>query len=311
MPSNYDVIIIGSGPAGLTSAIYTARESLKTAVIAGLQYGGQLMLTTVVENFPGFPNGVKGPQLMQAMIEQAKNAGAEFITENATEINLSKRPFKITTYSKKVLSSKSLILTPGSTSKRLGIPGENKFFGRGVATCAVCDAPLYKNKTVAVVGGGDVAMEDATALAKFAKKVYLIHRRDQFRASKSMQERVFKTKKIKVLWNTEVKEIIGDDKVSGLTIQTRQNQSQKDSTLEIDGLFLAIGRTPNTEFIKKQLDLDQQGYIKTTNEVLTSKPGVFAAGEVADKVYRQAIVSAGMGCKAALEAIKWLSKQTE
>jgi len=300
------LIIIGSGPAGLTAAIYAARASLEPLVIAGSTWGGQLMNTTEIENFPGFVEGIKGPELMNNMIEQAKRFGAEFIFENATQVIANKDKKTVKTYENEYQAD-SIILATGATPRKLGIPGEDQFYGRGISTCATCDAAFFKEKAIAVVGGGDSAMEESTFLTKFASKVYLIHRKDEFRASPIMVERALNNPRIEVLYNTEIKEVIGDIKVKALKIFN--NKTNEVSELNVDGLFLAIGHIPVTDYVGETIELDEQGYIKSPDGVHTSIEGVFVAGDVEDHKYRQAITAAGAGCKAALEAQKWLENK--
>lgn len=297
------VVIIGSGPAGLTAAIYAARADLNPLVIAGTTWGGQLMNTTEIENFPGFVNGILGPELMNNMVEQAKRFGAEFVFENATQVICEVDKKIVKTYENEY-ETDAVIIATGATPRKLGIPGEDKFYGKGVSTCATCDAAFFKDKVVAVIGGGDSAMEESTFLTRFAKKVYLIHRRDEFRASPIMIERAVKNPKIEILYNTEVKEVNGDLKVKSITLFN--NQTNETSDLEIDGMFLAIGHIPVTDYLGKDIELTEDGYVKSTDGVHTSIIGVFVAGDVEDHKYRQAITAAGAGCKAALEAQKWL-----
>ncbi len=301
-----DVIILGSGPAGLTAAIYTGRARLNPLVIAGTAYGGQLMTTTLVENYPGFAEGVEGPVLMQTMIDQAKNQGAEFVMSNATKTDFSSDIKKVWVGDKEY-QAKSIILTVGSGSRKLDIPGEQEFWAKGVSTCATCDGAFFRDKTVSIIGGGDSAMEEAMFLTKFASKVYIIHRRDEFKASKAMQERVLANKQIEVLWNTKPIEVIGDEKVTGLRLEDIKTGEQRD--LAVDAMFLAIGHIPNTEFLEDQIELDEDKYVKLYDRTGTSVSGVFVAGELVDKKYKQAIVTAGMGCMAAMDAEKWLSEQ--
>jgi len=300
---NRKLIIIGSGPAGLTAAIYAARADLKPLVIAGVTWGGQLMNTTEIENFPGFIEGIQGPDLMNNMMEQAKRFGAEIVFENATQVIKKEKSTVVKTYENEY-EADSVILATGASPKLLGIPGEDKFYGRGISTCATCDAAFYKEKVVAVVGGGDSAMEDATFLTRFASKVYLLHRREEFRASPIMVNRALSNSKIEVLYNTQVEEVQGDTKVNGLRIIN--NKTNTESILVIDGLFLAIGHIPVTDYLEKQIDLTEEGYIKSTDGVHTSMEGIFVAGDVEDYKYRQAITASGAGCRAALEAQKWL-----
>ncbi len=300
----YDVIIIGSGPAGLTAAIYTTRADLKTLVITGVKWGGQLMLTTLVENFPGFPEGIHGPDLMANMRSQAEKFGAEFINDDFTSADFSKPPFKISVGSK-TYEAKSVIIATGADTKWLGVPGEAEKIGRGVSSCAPCDAAFFRNKNVAVVGGGDSAMEEALVLSKFATHVILIHRRDSFKASEIMQKRVKENPKINILYNSEITEILGDLKVEKIKI--RNNQSEEVKELPIDGVFVSIGHIPNTSKLKN-IALTEQGFVKIHDHYLTSVDGVFVAGDVHDSDYKQAITAAGFGCSAALEAQKWLDE---
>lgn len=297
------LIIIGSGPAGLTAAIYAARANLNPLVIAGITWGGQLMNTTDIENFPGFIEGIAGPQLMQNMMEQAKRFGAEIVYENATHIKSEEGKKIVTTYENEY-EAEAVILASGAMPKKLGIPGEDKYYGKGVSTCATCDAAFYRGKTVAVIGGGDSAMEEANFLTKFADKVYLIHRKEEFRASKIMSQRVLDNPKVEVLYNTEVKEVVGEIKVSHLKLFN--NKDNIESELTLDGMFLAIGHIPVTDFVKGEIELDDAGYVKSPDGVHTSIDGVFVAGDVWDQRYRQAITAAAMGCKAAMDAEKWL-----
>lgn len=301
---NSEIIIIGSGPAGLTAAIYAARANLNPILIAGTTWGGQLMTTTEVENFPGFIDGILGPDLMTRMLKQAEKFGTKVVYEDATKIEKN-NSFTVYTYQNSY-KSKSVIIATGATPKKLGIKGEEQFWAKGVSTCATCDGAFFKGKTVAVVGGGDSAMEESTFLTRFASKVYIIHRKNEFRASKFMQEKVKSNPKIEIIFNTEVKEILGENTVKKLLLQNSINGES--SELEVDGVFLAIGHIPVTDFIKKEIELDQNGYIKAINGVKTNIEGVFVAGDVEDFRYKQAITAAGAGCKAALEAEKWLSE---
>jgi len=302
----YDVIIIGSGPAGLTAAIYSTRADLKTLVISGVKWGGQLMLTTLVENFPGFPEGIQGPDLMQSMRKQAEKFGTEFVDDNFTAADFSTQPFKISVGGK-TYEGKSVIIATGADTKWLGVPGEKEKIGRGVSSCAPCDAAFFRNKKVIVVGGGDSAMEEALVLTKFADSVTLIHRRDSFRASEIMQKRVKENPKIKIMFNSEITEVLGDLKVEKVKI--KNNQTNAISEMPIDGIFVAIGHMPNSSMFTG-IDLDEQGFIKIHDHYLTNVDGVFVAGDVHDNNYKQAITAAGYGCAAALEAQKWLSDQT-
>lgn len=303
-----DVIIIGSGPAGLTAAIYSARARLDTLVIAGQEYGGQLMNTTLVENFPGFPQGVMGPELMMNMLKQAENQGAEFLYKYSEKVDLSS-PTKSVVVEGETYEAPVVIIAVGSSPRRLGVPGEDTFYGKGVSTCATCDAAFYREKVVAVIGGGDSAAEEATFLTKFAKKVYLIHRRDELRASKAMQERVLSNEKIEVLWNTEVREIVGDQTVKKLNLYNNADKSEK--KLDVDGMFLAIGHDPNSGSLSADIQLDERGFIsvKEGTKTETNIEGVFVCGDVHDSKYEQAITAAGMGCMAAMDAEKWLSSR--
>jgi len=304
-----EVIIIGSGPAGLTAGIYNGRADLNPLIIAGFEYGGQLMNTTLVENYPGFVDGVDGPELMQNMMKQAEKYGAEFVYEDAVEVDFSDEIKVVKTNAGNEFKSKSVIIATGSSPRRLHVKGEDEFYGRGVSVCATCDAAFYRDKVVAVVGGGDSAMEESSYLTKFATKVYVIHRRDEFRASKAMQNRVFNNEKIEIVWNSEVIEIKGSQFVETLVL--KNTQTGETSELKVDGLFLAIGHIPNTKFLEGKVDLDDQGYVVVTDNTKTSVDGVFVAGDVRDYRYQQAITAAGMGCMAALDAEKWLAERED
>jgi thioredoxin reductase (NADPH) len=301
----YDVIIIGSGPAGLTAAIYTTRADLKTLVISGVKWGGQLMLTTLVENFPGFPDGIQGPELMANMRKQAEKFGTEFVDDDFTAADFSSSPFKISV-GDKTFETKTVIIATGADTKWLDVPGEQEKIGRGVSSCAPCDAAFFRNKNVIVVGGGDSAMEEALVLTKFAESITLIHRRDSFRASEIMQKRVKENPKIKIMFNSEITEVLGDLKVE--KVKVKDNQTGKVTEMPIDGIFVAIGHMPNSSKFKN-IDLDEQGFIKIHDHYLTNIEGVFVAGDIHDNHYKQAITAAGYGCAAALEAQKWLSDQ--
>jgi len=303
MENIYDVIIIGSGPAGLTSAIYTTRADLKTLVIAGGKWGGQLMLTTLVENFPGFPEGIQGPELMANMRKQAEKFGTEFLDEDFVSADFSKKPFVITA-SDKTFKTKSVIIATGADTKWLDVPGEAEKIGRGVSSCAPCDAVFFRNKDVIVVGGGDSAMEEAIVLTKFASSVTLVHRKDSFRASEIMQKRVKENPKIKIMFNSEIIEVLGENSVTGVKI--KNNKDNSTSEMPINGVFVAIGHMPNTK-VFKDIDLDEAGFVKVHDHFLTNKEGVFVAGDVHDSHYKQAITAAGYGCAAALEVERWLS----
>lgn len=302
----FDVIIIGGGIAAHTAALYTARADLNPLVIAGYE-PDQLSLTTIVENFPGFPNGVDGPQLVLNSKKQAEKFGAKYLQENADsfEFNKKENNFEIEAGGKTYIS-RTIIIATGASARKLGIPGEDKFFGRGVSTCAVCDAALYKGKTTIVVGGGDSAMEETLALYKFASKIYLIHRRDQFKASKIMQDRVLKLKdKVQIILNTTVTEVLGDGKfVTGVKIKNLV--TDKEDTIKCDGMFLAVGHIPNTIIFKGKINLDDEGYIITDKLMRTNVPGVFAAGDVQDRIFKQAVTSAGTGCQTAIEAERYI-----
>lgn len=303
-----NVIIIGSGPAGLTSAVYTARANLEPLMIEGEESGGQLMTTTEVENFPGFEHGITGPELVATMRKQAQRFGTRFLTRNVTKVDFNVRPFKVWVGDKLYLA-KSIIISTGASAKYLGLPSERQYANRGVSACATCDGAFFRNQEIAVVGGGDTAMEEAQFLTRFASKVYLIHRRDHFRASKIMAERVMRNPKIEVLWNSEVSEVLGDGKsMKGLKIQNTVDESERH--LPLSGLFLAIGHKPNTDLFKGIIDMNETGYLVTQpNSTYTNIPGVFAAGDVQDHVYRQAITAAGTGCMAAIDAERWLEHQ--
>lgn len=298
------VIIIGSGPAGYTAAIYTSRALLQPLMFEGETSGGQLMITSEVENYPGFREGVTGPSLMEEMRHQAERFGTRFVTRNITKVDFSSRPFKVWDGDQLHLA-KSVIVATGASARYLGLPSEKAFYNKGVSACATCDGAFFRNMEVAVVGGGDTAMEEATFLTRFASKVYLLHRRDSFRASKIMADKALNNPKIQVMWNTVVEEIQGDKFVTGLRL--RNIESNTESHLPVQGLFLAIGHKPNTDIFVGQLELDETGYIKTrSHSSYTSVDGVFAAGDVQDHIYRQAITAAGSGCMAAIDAERWL-----
>ena len=305
---NTNLIILGSGPAGCTSAIYAARADLNPILVHGSQPGGQLTITTDVENYPGFANPIQGPWLMEQMINQVKEVGCKVFEENISEVDFNEEPYKLVTSSNKVFFAKSVIISTGASAKWLGLKSEKDYTGYGVSACATCDAFFFKNKKVAVIGGGNTAVEEAIYLTKFASQVILIHRRDQLRAEKVLQNRLFKNKKIKVVWDSVVTEIIGvhnAKKVKSLKLKNLKNLSS--DNLEVDGIFIAIGHKPNTNLFLNQLELDEEGYIRTKNQIFTNIPGIFAAGDVHDKIYRQAVTAAGFGCMAALEAEKFLS----
>lgn len=297
------VLILGSGPAGLTAAIYAARANLNPLVIEGNQAGGQLTITSDVENFPGFPKGVMGPELMAQFREQAERFGTRFEVGDVTSVNLSKPPFQIST-DKKTFEAKTLIISTGASAKLIGIKNEWRLMGKGVSTCATCDGFFFRGHEIAVVGGGDSAMEEANFLTKFATKVTVIHRRESLRASKIMQDRAMKNPKINFIWNTAVEDVLGQDEVTGLKLKNLV--TGQESELKVTGLFVAIGHTPNTKLFEGQLNLDPGGYILTKEGTRTNIPGVFAAGDVQDHVYRQAITAAGSGCMAAIDAERFL-----
>jgi thioredoxin reductase (NADPH) len=302
-----NVIVLGSGPAGLSAAIYTTRAGLHPLVVAGAEAGGQLMLTTEVENYPGFADPILGPDLMANMRAQAERVGAEFVSEDATAVDLGTRPFRVTVQSGEVHEAHAIIIATGAKAKLLGLPGEQRMMGRGVSTCATCDGFFFRNRDVIVVGGGDTAMEEALYLAKLTKSVTIVHRRGQLRASRIMAERAMNHEKIGFVWNTVVRDILGDGKVSGVRLEDLKTGvvSQRPT----DGVFVAIGHKPNTELFVGQLALDENGYIMRTTRSHTSVPGVFAAGDVHDHTYRQAVTAAGYGCEAAIDAERWLMTQ--
>ena len=301
----WDVAVIGSGPASLTAAIYTTRGAASTLILGGEKWGGQLMLTTQVDNFPGFPDGIEGPELMTRMRKQAERFGAEFVQRNVEMVDFGKTPFELIADKIKYLA-KSVIIATGASDKWLEIPGEKEHIGRGVSTCAPCDAPFFKGKKVIVVGGGDSALTEALVLTKYATDVTIIHRRDQFRASAAMQQKVMADSKIKVLWNTEVMQIEGAGKVE--KIQVKNNKDNKSSEIMIDGVFVAVGHKPDSELFKGPVEMDEKGYIKIYDHTKTNIEGVFVAGEVHDQHYKQAITTAGFGCMAGMDALKFLDK---
>jgi len=302
------VLIIGSGPAGYTAAIYAARANLKPVQFLGIQPGGQLTITTEVENYPGFAEIIQGPWLMDQMKDQAENVGTEMIYEMIKEVDLSKRPFTATSDSGDIITADSVIIATGAKARWLGLPSESEFMNKGVSACATCDGFFYRDQDVIVVGGGNSAVEEALFLTNFCKKVTLVHRRDELRAERMMQDRLFKNKKVEIIWDSVVKEVLGDD--SGVTGARIENVKTGDtSELQAQGFFVAIGHDPATSLFKGQVDMDDENYILAApNSTETSVPGVFAAGDVADKIYRQAVTAAGMGCMAALEADKFLAE---
>jgi thioredoxin reductase (NADPH) len=303
-----NVIIIGSGPAGLTAAIYAARANLNPFMIEGEEVGGQLMTTTEVENYPGFAEGITGPELMDVTKKQAARFGTRFLSKNVTKVDLSSRPFQVWV-GEQLFQAKALIVSTGASAKYMGLPSEKKFLGRGVSACATCDGAFFRNLNVCVVGGGDTAMEEANFLTRFAKKVWVIHRRDSFRASKIMADRVLKNPKIEVIWDSAIDEVLGTDKQVTAVRLVNLKTNQK-TEMPMDGVFVAIGHKPNTEVFKGQLAMNEVGYLMTEGKsTYTSVQGVFAAGDVQDHVYRQAITAAGTGCMAAIDAERWLEKQ--
>jgi thioredoxin reductase (NADPH) len=303
----HDVLILGAGPAGLTAAIYAARANHAPVVISGPLFGGQLALTTEVENFPGFPEGVMGPELMELMKRQAERFGAEIRIGEAAEVELTQSPLRMTLNGER-LEAKALIIATGASARMLDVPGEREFFGRGVSTCATCDGFFYRDKTVAVVGGGDSAVEEGMFLTRFASKVLLVHRRDRLRASQILQDRAMKNAKMTFIWDTVVDEIKGDPQAGVSAARVRNVKTGAEEELPVDGVFLAIGHTPNTKMFEGQLKLDEQSYIVTDSRMHTNLPGVFACGDCQDPSYRQAITAAGTGCIAAIEAERFLAE---
>jgi len=308
---HHKLIILGSGPAGLTAAIYAARAILEPVVVSGREAGGQLMITSDVENYPGFPEGIMGPEMMDLLRAQATRFGTEFFSGDVVDVDLSERPFKLTLENKDTLSCDSLIISTGASARWLGMDSEKEFSGKGVSACATCDGFFFRDQDVAVVGGGDTALEEALYLANICKSVTLIHRRDEFRGSKIMQKRAINHEKISIFWNTVVEEVLGDPKAGMTSLKVKNVKNQEVTEHPITGLFVAIGHTPNTKLFKGKLNLNENGYVKVTpGTTYTSVEGVFASGDVQDHVYRQAVTAAGTGCMAAIDAERWLAEQT-
>jgi thioredoxin reductase (NADPH) len=308
------VLIIGSGPAGYTAAIYAARASLSPVLVSGMEPGGQLMITTDVENYPGFADVIQGPWLMEQMKAQAEHVGTKIINDHIADININERPFTATGDSGRIYTADTLIISTGAKAKWLGLESETAFRGMGVSACATCDGFFYRGKDVAVIGGGNTAVEEALFLSNFCNKVYLVHRRDELRAEKILQKRLFESPKVEVIWDSVLEEVLGvkqgEGPAPGMTgLRIRNVKSGAESVMGVDGLFVAIGHAPATTLFKGKLDMDEEGYIHSANDsTATSVPGVFAAGDVTDKVYRQAVTAAGLGCMAALEADKFLTR---
>jgi len=303
-----NVVIIGSGCAGLTAAIYAARANLKPLVIRGAEAGGQLTLTTLVENFPGFPKGVQGPELIELMQKQASEFGTEFKEGNVARVDLSRRPF-VLEVGKERIETRTLIVASGASARLLGLESERKLLGHGVSTCATCDGYFFRGKEVAVVGGGDTTAEDALFLTRYATQVNIIHRRDQLRASKIMQDRLFRNEKVKFIWNSVVEDILDAQKREVTGVKLKNVKTQEETLKAVDGLFIGIGHEPNTDLFRGQLEMDDLGYLLTREGSKTNVPGVFAAGDVKDRVYRQAITAAGSGCMAAMDAERFLEAE--
>ena len=307
---HHKLIILGSGPAGLTAAIYAARAILKPVVVSGREAGGQLMITSEVENYPGFPEGIKGPEMMDLLKAQAARFGTEFFSGDVMDVDLSQRPFKLTLENKDTLSCDSLIISTGASARWLGMDSEKEYSGRGVSACATCDGFFFRDQDVAVVGGGDTALEEALYLANICKSVTLIHRRDEFRGSKIMQKRAVDHQKISIFWDTVVEEVVGNPKAGMTSLKVKNVKTEKVEEHPITGLFVAIGHLPNTKLFKDKLDLNENGYVQVTpGTTYTSVEGVFASGDVQDHVYRQAVTAAGTGCMAAIDAERWLAEQ--
>ena len=308
---HHKLIILGSGPAGLTAAIYAARAILQPVVVSGREAGGQLMITSDVENYPGFPEGIKGPEMMDLLKAQAARFGTEFFSGDVMDVDLSQRPFKITLENKDTLSCDSLIISTGASARWLGMDSEKEYSGRGVSACATCDGFFFRDQDVAVVGGGDTALEEALYLANICKSVTLIHRRDEFRGSKIMQKRAVDHEKISIFWDTVVDEVLGNPMAGMTSLKVKNVKTEKVTEHPFTGLFVAIGHSPNTKLFKDKLDLNENGYVEVTpGTTYTSVEGVFASGDVQDHVYRQAVTAAGTGCMAAIDAERWLAEQT-
>ena len=308
---HHKLIILGSGPAGLTAAIYAARAILQPVVVSGREAGGQLMITSDVENYPGFPEGIKGPEMMDLLKAQAARFGTEFFSGDVMDVDLSQRPFKLTLENKDTLSCDSLIISTGASARWLGMDSEKEYSGRGVSACATCDGFFFRDQDVAVVGGGDTALEEALYLANICKSVTLIHRRDEFRGSKIMQKRAVDHEKISIFWDTVVDEVLGNSMAGMTSLKVKNVKTEKVTEHPITGLFVAIGHSPNTKLFKDKLNLNENGYVEVTpGTTYTSVEGVFASGDVQDHVYRQAVTAAGTGCMAAIDAERWLAEQT-
>ncbi len=303
----FDVVIIGAGPAGYTAAIYTSRAKRETLIISGVLPGGQLMLTTEVENYPGFSEGIMGPELMTTMRKQAERMGTTIIDDEVVNVDFRRKPFKILTNSEEY-DANAVIIATGASPRKLGAKGEQEFSAKGVSYCATCDGPFFRNQEIVVAGGGDSAMEEAIFLTKFAKNVHVVHRKDKLRASKVMQDRAFENSKIKFHWNSIIEEIRGKEKVNQIMIKNVSTNQQE--AMDVGGLFVAIGHEPNTKLFNGQIELDEQGYIVLKNHTHTSVEGIFAAGDVHDHRYRQAITAAGFGCMAAIDVDKYLSENS-
>ncbi len=311
LEKRYKVVIMGSGPAGLTAALYTARANLDPLVFEGIEAGGQLTLTTEVENYPGFPEGVQGPELMDSMRKQAERFGAKCVFAEVTSVDLSKRPFKIIS-GEGLVEAETFIIASGASAKLLGIESEKRLLGHGVSTCATCDGFFFKDKELVVVGGGDTAMEEGNFLTKFATKVAIIHRRDKLRASKILQDRALKNPKIDFIWDTVVEEILGEKEKGVTGVSIKNVKTGEVSVKGCQGVFIAIGHNPNTQVLMGQVEMDDAGYITTNNgSTKTNIPGVFAAGDVQDRIYRQAVTAAGSGCMAGMDAERFLEEHSE